>query len=99
MLYSFFLKNGYDTLKYFSRIIMIDFNDVMFRIKQILTQDSEKKKIFDKDIALALDLNPQNYAVIKRRKRIPYESIAYFSKKHKLNMNWILFAQKPRYLT
>ena len=78
---------------------MIDFNDVMFRIKQILTQDSEKKKIFDKDIALALDLNPQNYAVIKRRKRIPYESIAYFSKKHKLNMNWILFAQKPRYLT
>jgi len=78
---------------------MIDFNDVMFRIKQILTKHSEKKKIFDKDIALALELKPQNYAVIKKRKKIPYEAIAYFSRKHKLNMNWILFAQNPKYFT
>jgi hypothetical protein len=78
---------------------MIDFYEVMTRIKAILSTQIEKEKILDKDIALALNLNPQNYAVMKKRKKIPYESIAYFSHFHKLNMNWILFAQKPQYLT
>ena len=77
---------------------MIDFYEVMERIKIILSIQIKKEKILDKEIAHALDLNPQNYAVIKKRKRIPYEAIAYFSKTHKVNMTWILFAQKPQYL-
>jgi hypothetical protein len=78
---------------------MIDFNEVMQRIRSILSQKKRKEKILDKDIALALDINPQNYAVIKRRQRVPYEAIAHFSKKNRLNMTWLLFAQKPKYLT
>ncbi len=78
---------------------MIDFNDVMQRIKKILSIQIQKEKILDKDIALALQLDPQYYAVIKKRKKIPFESIAHFSHFHKLNMNWILLAQKPQYLT
>jgi len=78
---------------------MIDFYEVMQRIRRVLHTQINKEKILDKDIALALKINPQNYAVIKRRKKIPFEAIAYFSKKNKLNMNWILFAQKPQYLT
>jgi ribosomal protein S8 len=78
---------------------MIDFYDVMSRIRYILSTQTKKEKILDKDIALALQIDPQNYAVIKRRKRIPYEAIAHFSKKYKLSMNWILFAQKSPYLT
>jgi len=77
---------------------MIDFSAVMLRIKEILHTQTHKEKILDKDIARALNINPQNYAVIKRRKKIPYEAIAYFSYKHHINMNWILFAQKPSYL-
>jgi len=78
---------------------MIDFYEVMSRIRMILSIQTKKEKILDKDIAIALKIDPQNYAVIKRRKRIPFEAIAYFSKKHKLSMNWILFNQKPQYLT
>lgn len=78
---------------------MIDFYDVMQRIKLILTTHKNKEKILDKDIATALNLDPQYYAVMKRRKKIPYESIAYFSMTHKLSMNWILLDQKPKYLT
>lgn len=78
---------------------MIDFYEVMQRMKQILTSQIKKEKILDKDIAEALALNPQYFAVIKRRKKIPYEAIAYFSKNNKLNMTWILFNQKPMYLT
>jgi len=78
--------------------MMIDFSDVMQRIKTVLSTYMHKEKVLDRDIALALELNPQYYAVMKKRKKIPYESIAYFSKLHKLNMNWILLAQKPQYL-
>ena len=78
---------------------MIDFYEIMQRVKDILAKQIKKDKILDKDIAHALEINPQNYAVIKRRQKIPYEAIAYFSKKNKINMNWILFAQKPKYLT
>ena len=78
---------------------MIDFFEVIQRIKTVLCSQTKKEKILDKEIASALHLDPQYYAVIKKRKKIPYESIAYFSQSHKLNMNWILLAQKPQYLT
>ncbi len=78
---------------------MIDFDEVMQRMRSILSTQIKKKKILDKDIAIALQIDPQNYAVIKRRKRVPLEAIVYFSKTHKLNVNWILFSQKPKYLT
>jgi len=77
---------------------MIDFYDVMSRIRTTLSNQTKKEKILDKDIAIALEIDPQNYAVIKRRKRVPFEAIAYFSKEHRLSMNWILFNQKPQYL-
>ena len=77
---------------------MIDFYDVMQRIKQILTPQIKKAKILDRDIADALALDPQYFAVIKRRKKIPYEPIAHFCMKNHISMNWILFSQNPKVL-
>ncbi|MDD2451818.1 hypothetical protein [Sulfurovum sp.] len=73
---------------------MIDFLEVSGRIRTILHTTLQKEKIYDRDIAHALDLDPQYYAVIKKRKKIPYEAIALFCQKHKISMNWILFNQK-----
>jgi hypothetical protein len=78
---------------------MIDFHEVMHRVRDILSTQTQKTKILDRDIADSLDLDPQYFAVIKRRKKIPYESLAHFCKSHKISMNWILLAQKPQYLT
>jgi len=78
---------------------MIDFYDVMERVKQVLSTQNKKAKILDRDIADSLKLDPQYFAVIKRRKKIPYESLAHFCKHHNISMNWILLAQTPRYLT
>ncbi len=77
---------------------MIDFQDVMQRIKEILIIKTKKEKILDRDIADILKLDPQYYAVIKRRKKIPYEKLAYFCKENKISMNWILLEQKPQNL-
>ena len=77
---------------------MIDFLDVMQRVKTILLQEKKKEKILDRDIASALDLDPQYFAVIKRRKKIPYEKLAFFCKETKVSLNWVLLEQKPQYL-
>ena len=78
---------------------MIEFQDVMQRVKESLLTSQHKEKILDRDIAEALGLDPQYFAVIKRRKKIPYEQLAYFSYTQKINMNWLLMKQKPKYLT
>ncbi|MEN8726438.1 MAG: helix-turn-helix domain-containing protein [Sulfurovum sp.] len=78
---------------------MIDFHEVMQRVKQILSTQTKKEKILDRDIADSLELDPQYFAVIKRRKKIPYESLAHFCKQNNISLNWILLAQKPQYLT
>lgn len=78
---------------------MIDFYEVMERVKEILSAQNKKTKILDRDIADSLELDPQYFAVIKRRKKIPYEPLAHFCQKHHISMNWILLAQKPQYLS
>ena len=78
---------------------MINFDETMGRFKHILSEKSKKKKILDKELALSLSLSPQYYAVIKRRKKIPFEALAYFCQAEKINLNWLLFAQNPQYLT
>jgi hypothetical protein len=77
---------------------MIDFDKIIQRLKTIISFNSKQKKILDRDIANYLGLTPQYFAVIKRRKKIPYEAIAYFCKQYSINMNWILLEQKPKYL-
>jgi len=77
---------------------MIEFQEVMQRVKKILHNNNEEKKIRDRDIANALKLNAQYFAVIKKRNKIPYENLAYFCKDKKVSLNWILLEQTPQYL-
>lgn len=77
---------------------MIDFLEVTNRLRSILITTLKKNKIYDRDIAQALGLDPQYYAVIKKRQKIPYEPIARFCHSQKISMNWILFNQLPQYL-
>lgn len=77
---------------------MFSFNDISTRLKEIVKSAKKKEKILDKDLATTLELDPQYYAVIKKRNKIPYEAIAIFCMREKINMNWILLAQKPKYL-
>ena len=73
---------------------MIDFNHTTLRIEQIIAKDQKRERIYNKDIARALGLTPAYFAVIKKRGKIPYESIAYFCKERKISINWIFFGQE-----
>lgn len=72
----------------------MDFLQIIERLKTILAISLKKNKIYDRDLAYALDLDPQYFAVIKRRNKIPYESIAYFCNEAHISINWILFGTK-----
>ena len=77
---------------------MIQFNDIMHRIEKIVTANTEKRRIYNKEIAQALELTPEYFAVIKKRGKIPYEAIADFCQKREISINWILFGQEPQKL-
>jgi len=74
---------------------MIVFQDTVRRIEKVIGRDTNKKRIYNKDIAQALGLSPEYFAVIKKRGKIPYEAIANFCKEREISINWILFGQEP----
>lgn len=76
----------------------MDFGKVMDRIRIILERKSDNK-IFDKDIATVLDMTSTQYSNAKTRNSIPYERIAIFCAKRRINMNWVLFEQNIKMLT
>ena len=78
---------------------MGSFHEIMQRLKESIITIEKRTKILDKDVAKALGLTAQYFAVIKRREKIPYEAIALFCQRHRLSINWILLGQQPKYLT
>lgn len=78
---------------------MIVFNEIIERLRTLLQQQTGQPKVRDRDIAATLKLDPQYFAVIKRRNKIPYEALAFFCHRQRISLNWILFGQAPRHLT
>ena len=50
-------------------------DDILDKLKNILKTDSKTKKVFDKELAEALDLTQANFATMKNRGKIPYTNI------------------------
>lgn len=69
---------------------MRDFKALIEKLK-IHMADGKEKKIYDKDVALALDIPASRFATIKRRNSTPYESLIVFCKKEKLCSNELFF--------
>jgi len=74
---------------------MIAFDEVVERLKDILSDEVGNKKVYDKDVADSLEISPAAFATMKRRSRIPYEEIVAFCSRRKISINWLLFNQNP----
>jgi phage repressor protein C with HTH and peptisase S24 domain len=72
----------------------MNFVKIIDKIKDILSQETGKEKILNKDVAKALNLSPENLSVLKKRNKIPYEEIVYFCAQRKISINWLLFDQE-----
>lgn len=77
---------------------MQNYTEILEKIKDILSQELGNKKIFDKDIATALDINYDNFRKQKARSSIPYYEIMSFLAIRNISINWFFFNQLPESL-
>ena len=66
---------------------MRNYNEILEKIKDILSQELGNKKIFDKDISIALNINYNNFRKQKARNSIPYYEIMSFLAKRNISIN------------
>ncbi len=74
----------------------IHFHNIMQRLEAVLREKKNKEKILNKELASELGLTPDYYAVIKKRGKVPYLSLALFAQKEHINLNWLLLGSPPK---
>jgi phage repressor protein C with HTH and peptisase S24 domain len=72
---------------------MFDLKEILPKIKDIISKEIGNQKVFDKDVALALDINRPTFTTMKNRGKIPYEEILNFCAKRKISINWLFYNQ------
>ena len=74
---------------------MLQVLDIIEKLKDVLSQEENESKIFDKDVASALDISQANLATLKKRNKIPFSNILDFCALKKISINWLLYGQDP----
>ncbi|MFV0481660.1 MAG: S24 family peptidase [Campylobacteraceae bacterium] len=72
---------------------MPDLQEVLYRIKDILSSEIGNRKVLDKDVANALNINQATFATLKNRNKLPLEEVLNFCAKRKISINWLLYNQ------
>ena len=71
---------------------MRDFKAIVNELKLYLS-NNKTAKVYDKDVANALGITQMNFATIKRRNSIPYESIILFCHRENICCRKIFFQE------
>jgi SOS-response transcriptional repressor LexA len=74
---------------------MLDINEIIEKLRDVLSSEKREGKVFDKDIAGALDISSVNFATMKKRNSIPFSNILDFCALKKISINWMLYGQDP----
>lgn len=77
---------------------MQNYNEIIEKIKDILSEEHGNKKVYDKDVAGALGIEESNFRKQKHRNSIPYFEIMSFLAKKNISINWFFFNQLPESL-
>ena len=74
---------------------MLDINEIIEKLRDVLSSEKSSGKVFDKEIASALDITTVNFATIKKRNSVPFSNILDFCAIKKISINWLLYGQDP----
>ena len=77
---------------------MQNYNEILEKLKDILSKELDNKKVFNKDIAQALNINYDVFRKAKQYNRVPYWEIMQFLAKRNISINWFFFNQLPESL-
>jgi len=72
---------------------MVILNEIIDKLKDVISETRIGKKVFDKDVADALNIPQATFATMKKRNSIPYEEILEFCALKKISVNWLFFDQ------
>lgn len=72
---------------------MLILSEIIEKLKDVLSESAIGKKVFDKDVATALNIPQATFATMKKRNSIPYEEILEFCAIKKISVNWLFFDQ------
>ncbi|MCF6243495.1 MAG: helix-turn-helix domain-containing protein [Sulfurovum sp.] len=72
---------------------MILLNEIIDKLKDVISETRVGKKVFDKDVADALNIPQATFATMKKRNSIPYAEILEFCALKKISVNWLFFDQ------
>ena len=72
---------------------MNNFNEVIEKVKDIISNESPTGKVFDKDVAAELGISQATFATMKKRGAIPYKELMEFCARRKISINWLFFDQ------
>ncbi|WP_228126993.1 S24 family peptidase [Aliarcobacter butzleri] len=80
------------------KLSMQNYNEILEKFKDILSKELDNKKVFDKDIAQALNISYDVFRKAKQYNRVPYWEIMQFLAKRNISINWFFFNQLPESL-
>lgn len=72
---------------------MVILAEIIEKLKDVLSESAIGRKVFDKDVATALNIPQATFATMKKRNSIPYEEILEFCALKKISVNWLFFDQ------
>jgi len=76
----------------------MDFKIILPKLKDVISKELGDKRVYDKDVADALDINQLTFATMKNRGKIPYQEILEFCAKRKISINWLFYDQATKSL-
>jgi phage repressor protein C with HTH and peptisase S24 domain/DNA-binding Xre family transcriptional regulator len=76
----------------------MDIESIIEKIKDILSNEIDERRVFDKDVAAAFGMSKESFSQMKKKGGIPYEQVAKFCAVRKISINWVLFNQLPKSL-
>ncbi|MEA2049875.1 MAG: S24 family peptidase [Campylobacterota bacterium] len=74
---------------------MFNVSEIIEKLRDVLSSENNNGKVFDKDIANALELTSVNFATMKKRNSVPFSNILDFCALKKISINWLLYGQDP----
>jgi hypothetical protein len=77
---------------------MKSFFDIVETIKDVVSGEYTDRKVFDKDVAILLDISQMNFATMKKRNKIPFNELLDFCARRSIAINWLLYGQSPESL-
>jgi phage repressor protein C with HTH and peptisase S24 domain len=72
---------------------MLILGEIIEKLKDVISESKTGTKVFDKDVATALNIPQATFATMKKRNSIPYEEILEFCALKKISVNWLFFDQ------